>query len=115
MNFDGITTIRAKAGSTAVLPPYICTGNWHSRYYIDWYKNSQPIGRIDGLRSPQLVNIGQEKFSVDPGNFSLMIESVSRSDTGAYYGVLGVIEKTGNLERTFEQTQTMPIVLEVYG
>ena len=115
VNFDGITTIRAKAGSTAVLPPYIRTGNWHSRYYIDWYKDGNLVGRIDGLRSSSNVDTVPERFSVDPANFSLMIRSVSRSDSGQYFGMLGVTEGQ-NLElRGFNQTENMAITLEVYG
>ncbi len=80
VQFDGVITIRARSGSTVILPPYIRSGIWHSRYYIDWEKQGgETVGRIDGFRSPMLIDRVPEGFSVDPADFSLMIESVSRS------------------------------------
>ncbi len=113
--FDGNITIKTKSGTTAVLPPYIRPGIWLSRYHIDW-KNSNEI-LVDGIRGLRgtLIDQGIERFSVDPIDFSLKIERVTRNDAGNYFGELGVKESEDAREMNYIQTIQMGIRLEVYG
>ena len=83
--------VRVETGETAIIPPYIGPGRWHSRYHIDWFMNHTLVGRVDGRRTP-INGLLPERYSVNIGDFSLGIQSVARSDAGRYVGELGVTE-----------------------
>lgn len=118
MFVNGIVTIKARAGTKAVIPPYIRPGIWHSRYYIDWIKNTtsgETVGGVRGQRSQSVLLPNVERFSVNTENFSLEISDVSRDDSGTYFGQLGVSEGPGAIPMPYTQIQSMGVILEVYG
>ena len=100
-----------EVGETAIIPPYIGPGRWHSRYYIDWYNvNHTLVGRVDGRRS-SINGLLPERYSVNIGDFSLRIQSVARSDAGRYIGELGVTE----VSTQYDYTPMKSTKLLVYG
>ena len=111
LNFIDERVVRVEVGETAIIPPYIGPGRWHSRYYIDWFNvNHTLVGRVDGRRNP-INGLLPERYSVNIGDFSLGIQSVARSDAGRYTGELGVRE--GTMDHPY--TPTRSIKLLVYG
>ncbi len=52
---------------------------------------------------------------MDLNSFSLIIEKVTRTDAGNYFGELGVMETEGASKMNYMQTIDMGIRLEVYG
>ena len=109
----GVTAI---AGTNAELPPLISPGKLLQQYFIDWQdaNSSQTIARIEGPRSTIPLFEPNERYSVNPDSFVLMIDSVRFEDRGSYLGVIGVMDPAG-MSFTYDQTRVRTVTLEVYG
>lgn len=107
-------TVRALDGANTVqLSPLESPGMLIQRYFIDWKNatSSVTLASIQGPRSQQSVE-PNEKYSIDPDSFNLIIHSVRYEDRGSYRGVIGVMDPEGQLF-TYERTRNVEIILEV--
>ena len=106
-------------GTDAILPPLISPGALRDElYFIDWQMGRngtlETLAQIQGPRIQSPVTTMDQRYSVNPETFVLMIQSVTFEDRGIYFGVLGVRDPQG-MEFFYEELRSSGVTLDVYG
>ena len=111
-------TVPVQEGTDAILPPLISPGALLELYFIDWQMERngtlETLAQIQGPRIQSPVTTMDQRYSVNPETFALMIQSVTFEDRGIYFGVLGVRDPEG-MEFVYEELRLSGVTLDVYG